>query len=610
MNEKVIYFSLNPDRKKSFYNYIRDERVCYTPKFSFTLEGEDMEFRDPRQLIGIIESNEKKESLHIIIDYVSCCGKGEEINYSTAIRDIIMCYPEVQFLFDETFVQKSKDERKEKFSFMNFLFWKAEIVNEEMANVLAEFHQFDMSDEKKIKEQFIRLLKGCNNMYDGSNLRHAIKCFKRNNLSVESNYKNIQASRSTYAAVVAEEEYHQCMFNSYCLYACGFRVIPIVSATELLWMNNAINTQNSFFCKTEKAKDEATGKETEVKVGPLLIRDYDLQFLDEGLTKSGVKIGDVVASENSNEEIKLNEIDCIRGAKRVVGAKEQPGFMLVSKLGKNSSSSIIKLQDDNNKHIDNPYWRAFDDDRIYFVSKGGDGIKLEETLGNPMESAGDSLILRGIEKPLEGVYASLRDDVGFVRDRYDKSRDKHDFVTSRTGSSGHSCPLDIYGIARAMVNRAEEYCKNGCNRLAALVAGEALEVLNGFHKSLMYKAYYVQAVSENAMAMSLLGGDERVLRKDVRFRLNQKVKEDVNRMIPDDEKYKYNLLYNIFNDCMLFCQQKEYFDAADEALSIMVHEKEGMTSSKLKEKLEENAKKIWSLVKIMFGKKSNYNCLL
>ena len=157
-----------------------------------------------------------------------------------------------------------------------------------------------------------------------------------------------------------------------------------------------------------------------------------------------------------------------------------------------------------------------------------------------------------------------------------------------------------------MVHRAQWYYEKGRYRLAALVAGEALEVLNGFHKSLMNKAYYIQAVSENAMAMSLLGGDEGVLRKDVSFRLNKKVKDDVNRMISNDEEYKYNLLYNIFNDCMLFCQQKEYFDAADEALSIMVNEKDGITCCKLfsliVNTIKENAKVLKSLVKIMSGK--------
>lgn len=581
MNEKVIYFSLNSTRKNNFYQYIRKQRICYTPKFSFALECEGVVFDDPRDLITIIEKIEKKDSLHIIIDYVSCCGKGEEENYSTAIRDIIMCYPEVQFLFDETYVRKEYENRKAsdkytpKYSFMNFLFRKAVFTDVTLMNVLAEFHQFDLGDFKKetIKDQFIRLLKGCNNMYDGSNLRHAIKWFKRDRLGVSSNYENLQTSRSDYIAVVVEEEYHQNMFNSYCLYVNGFRVLPIVSVSELLWINRTIkNHKDYFYCTKENGGIEKK---------PLLFRDYDLQFVDEGSTSSGVKTGGVTVNGQS---LTLNEIDWIRGAKRI----EKP-VKKYALIGKNKDIDFG----------DNPYWNEFDEDNIYFASKGGDGICVDYDFDKPMAVDEDGeLCLRGVEKPIEGVYVSLREDFDFVRKRYDRSRENRAFVTSRTGISGHSCPLDIYGITRSMVHRAEDYYQKGANRLAALVAGEALEVLNGFHRSLMYKAYYIQAVAENAMAMSLLGGDEGVLRKDVKFRLRQKVISDVERMMPHDEEYRYNLLYNIFNDCMLFCIQKEYFEAADEALSVMVHEKEGMSLADFVNRVEVKIERVFCL----FGK--------
>lgn len=584
MNEKVIYFSLNSNRKQSFYKYVRQQRICYAPKFSFALEGETDVFYDPRDLITVIERNEKKGSLHIIIDYVSCCGTGQETNYSEAIRDIIMCYPEVQFLFDETFVRKSidarNDARNRKYNFMNFLFWEA-TSTDVMNNVLAEFHQFEMKfgDEKAIKEQFIRLLKGCINLYDGSNLRHAIKEVKRNRLSVESNYKKLQESRSTWAAVVVEEEYHQNMFNSYCLYANGFRVFPIVSATELLWINKTI--------RDDKVKRIEA---------PLLIRDYDLQFVDEDRVNSGVAKGDKSVDIGGQPyNFYMNEIDFIRGAKYIEIEKDEK-----------------ELREDKKKYIlvsdvapYNPYWDAFDSVPKYFVSKGGKTVSIKKDYGQPIATEDEQrrLCLKGIEKPLEGIFASFRDDIKEVRERYDESRDVSDFVTKRTNNSGHSCPLDIYGITRSMVQRAETYYQNGCNRLAALLAGEALEVLNGFHKSLMYKAYYLQAVAENAMAMSLLGGDEGVLRRDVKFRLKQKVIKDVERMMPGDEEYRYNLLYNIFNDCMLFCQQKEYFEAADEALSVMVHEKEGISPARFVNILVEKVGKIAELFRKLFKNK-------
>lgn len=563
MNEKVVYFSLCRKRKASFYRYIKNYRICYEPKFSFELEGEKDRFLDPRDLIGLIERSSKKDSLHIIIDYVSCCDSGKETNYASVIRDIIMCYPEVQFLFDETFVRKSKDPRNKNYSFLNFLFWKAEVDKDEViSSVLPEYHQFDLKDfdNQTVRNSFIQLLKGCNNMFDASNLRYAIKRIKFRKLDVKRNYENLEDSRSCHAAVVVEEEYHQNMFNSYGLYANGFRVFPIVTATELLWINKIV-----------------AGKKLKEADCPLLLRDYDLQFVDENLVLSGVEKG---ADEN--------EIDYIRGAKEL---KPSRNYKLITKDVKGGA---------------NPYWRSFKDDSIFFVSKGDANIEIDLGYEKAIEVGheGDSLLLRGLKKPLEGIYASVK-KVESIKSRFIESRDKEKFNLRRQGDSGHSCPLDIYGIARLMVHRAEDYYRNGHNRLAALVAGEALEVLNGFHRSLMSKAFYIQSVAENAMAMSLLGGDENVLRDDINLRLNEKVKDEVKRMIPNEED-RYNLLYNIFNDCMLFCQDKEYFDAADEALSVMVREKDGITLVNffkfIWRKTKGTIKTTCSLFKVLFGR--------
>lgn len=563
MNEKVLYFSLDPKRKKSFYSYIKDANICYRPKFSFDLVGEEEQFFDPRDLLSFIEKEDKKDSLHVIIDYVSCCGTGKEINYSTVLRNIIMCFPEVQFLFDETFVKKEKKnsqskENKSELGFLNFLFWNSgtkELLEDEKAKgkpdvfniVLAEFHQFDLGDfsDDVIIEQFILLLKGRNNQFDASSLRYAIKKQRFYELSIKDNYSKLDDSRYRHAAVVVEEEYHQSQFNSYCLYANGYRVFPIVCATELLRIN----------------KDEYK-QYIDNKNSRLLLRDYDLQFLDENLVSSGVKI---VKCDDENDC--RNEIDYIRGAK--------------------IQKSNHKIREYISLDENNPYWKSFEDKNIFYVSKGDENQNVLIDIDSPQSkdvSDKPHLKLRGIMKPLEGIYAWVH-QIGLANTIYEESRDSDEFETRRTNSEGHSCPLDIYGIVRPMILRAENYyLRDHRYRLAALVAGEALGILNGFHKSLMNKAYYIQAISENAMAMSLLGGDENMLREDIRLRLKVKVKKDVGRMIPNPKGQK-NLLYNIFNDCVLFCQEKEYFNAADEALSIMVNEKDGIDIIKLLKKL-------------------------
>lgn len=535
MEEFVVYFSLNNNRKQSFYRFVKNNGICYRPRFSFNLEGEDEEYYDPRDLIPLIERKQKKESLHIIIDYISLCIEGKEHNYSTVVRDIILCYPEVQFLFDETFVireSKGSNKQEPEFGFLNFLFWKGK-KDENMELVMSDFHCFDLGIFEKdldfIEKQFIFLLKGRNNMFDASNLRYALKKKKLDDLHVNQNYQRLEESRSEYAAVVVEEEYHQNVFNGYCLYANGFRVFTIMTASELRWIN-----EKGPWINEKEPQEHLTA------IKPLLVRDYDLQFPDE----------DKVPKTDENK----NEIDFIRKAS----------------FDKKLSRFTVLPKEEN------PYWKAFDDDNTYFISKGDSNIEVK--LKNKSVAMGTSrknkkLKLRGVKKPLEGIHAKIQ-LIPKVKARYKASRDKEPFKTNRK-EGNHSCPLAIYPIARSMVNRAEAYCYNGRHRLAALVAGEALELLNGFHKSLMNRAYYIQAVSENAMAMSLLGGNEKLLKEDVNIRLRKKVKADVKRMIID-VKDRYNLFYNIFNDCMLFCQEKEYFKAADEALSIMVQEKEGL----------------------------------
>lgn len=599
MNDKVIYFSLKKSRADSFYDYIVKKGICYRPKFSFNLIKPDVEFEDPRDLLPLIEKEPKKDSLHIIIDYISCCEWDKVDDHATVLRDIIMAYPEVQFLFDETFVRnsckkadeglsqiavedsnpdeqekdgKEEDDQDDDFQlddwcFLHFLFQDASIVTDnnklegiitidiylengrkmqQRFSVLANWHQFDLGngnfEEKNVKEQFIRLLKGRNNMYDASNLRCAIKAYKFSKLHVKNNFSKLADSRRDNVSVAVDEEHHQVLFNGYCLYANGFRVFPIMTASELRWYNMNTGSRST-----------------------VLVRDLDLQFLDEHETESELNRGN------------KNEVDFIRAAKKTNDKKRWEKLL---------------LKDDTDKS--NVYWKKFivsttgsessiESFKGYFVSKGEEGVVFSKELDNSNDgmkiTQNGLLVLKGIKKPIEGIYYSIQ-KLKEVQERYIATiqEDKIDLV--RKGEDGHSCPLDVYGIARSMVKRAELYYKNDRPRLAALVAGEAIEVLNGFHLSLMKQAYYLQAVSENAIAMSLLGGEESVLCDDLIMRMG-KVKQDVERIVIDKED-RLNLLMNIYNDCRLFCREKEYLEAADYVLSFMMHEKEGIRLPSIK----------------------------
>ena len=132
-----------------------------------------------------------------------------------------------------------------------------------------------------------------------------------------------------------------------------------------------------------------------------------------------------------------------------------------------------------------------------------------------------------------------------------------------------------------MIRRAEIYYNNRRFLLAALVSGEAMEILNGFHHRLMIKAYYLQAIAENAISMDVVGANEKYLAKDAQFRV-EKIKEDVERFYYGyEETSSRNVLNHIFSTCRQFCKEHEHFESEEVFLSAMGHLLEGLPITKL-----------------------------
>ena len=135
-------------------------------------------------------------------------------------------------------------------------------------------------------------------------------------------------------------------------------------------------------------------------------------------------------------------------------------------------------------------------------------------------------------------------------------------------------------MANRMIRRAEIYYNNKRYLLAALVSGEAMEILNGFHHRLMIKAYYIQAIAENAVSMDVVGANEKYLAKDAQFRV-EIIKEDVERFYYGyEEDSSRNVLNHIFSTCRQFCKEHEHFESEEVFLSAMGHLLEGMSIGK------------------------------
>ena len=155
-----------------------------------------------------------------------------------------------------------------------------------------------------------------------------------------------------------------------------------------------------------------------------------------------------------------------------------------------------------------------------------------------------------------------------------------------------------------MVDRAWKYYYEDKRYIhAAVLAQETIEVLNGFHEALLLKAYHILAVSENAIAMNTIGGDEEALKNDAIFRIS-KIDYEIERILrrpkengngnEDRREFKYNILNQIFSDCRKICKEKEHFAAEDCFISAMAHVNEGFTPLDIWHEFMRIIKKSWN----------------
>lgn len=732
-NRNLLYFSLNPYTIKAFHDYISRTFQDRRNAFSISHMAKKITFRHASDLASFLERQQDLGNFYVIIDYLSFfnCHLDDNIDEapssssnrskikdnikennafsvkkaSEIIAKTILCYPEVRFMFDESW----KKENHSDGDFTDFLFYDG---SDDVSSVLKEYHQYRVYDE----QPFAFIQRNWDNLYDGSNLRFAIKRYIYKLLMVKRyNFSAIQDSRSNNMALSVEEEHFQNRLNSYALYANGFRVLPISSSQDL-----------------KRFKDSRSPS--------VIIRDYDLQFPDEDVNKKEtIRFGD--------DEVTINAVDYIRGAKLI----------------NETSNKKIKLYKNRWHVLNDEYWSSLINKPIYFISKGGPQIKIvaiesiflkerekllkeQQTFKNELESLKrrstdsktllslDNLIqkidnnigpvflegvkiqvLQGLEKPVSGVYlpfhyfkeikerynsfgklelyikkhavelakkckcwrdkkdlitylnedvffkthffSSLkiyfaifrcksasdfkdildkdrlekmlyskdhtfelakkcrcwRDKLALIRylnedinfktlsissvktyiyilrcksvsdykdildiDRYEK-RQEWSIKTDRENHD-HGVPLDLYDLAKCMIERASRYYKQEKYIKSAVISSETIEVLNGFHEALMLQAYHILATSENAIAMNTIGSSESALKKDAKFRI-KKIEHDVDRMLTrsshERRDLKYNFLNQIFIDCRNFCQAKKHFGAEECFISAMAHVNEG-----------------------------------
>lgn len=566
---KVLYFSISEsksNRSDDFWRWIQYGTAnshTYQKNFLFYREDVPSQLHAADLALFLERCNDdlqsfNLQSFHIIIDIESIPD-----NQIDVINNLIIQYPEIQFLFDK----RKGQEAEGTFDLLSKLFpdkvleddiknrddkqdvrdrWNNVRRSINVESVLISWEKPDVSNEDFIQ----RIIAGRDNTFDASNLRYAIKYRKYISLKVDHNrnFSKLQDSRRDRLAICVEEETRQNIVNSYGMYANGYRVLPISTRQELKIVNNNRVGENS-----------------------IIIRDYDLQFEDE----KGQSVDEIRGYKYCSE----NDLDII---KREKGSRTAKKYY---KLFWNDFTA--KYEGD-----DNLYWSNLKNYPIYFVTKGPNNSEIKhpselskvafdvnnEGLATRMNLPGFSKPVCGIYSPFQGITKPVEET--YLSTRYKEDSEGYKIETSRAGHD-HSTPLDIYEMVNSMIRRAETYYDNKRYLLAALVAGESIELLNGFHHRLMVKAYFIQSKAENAIAMDVVGGNEKYLAKDAAFRVN-KIKEDIKRFYSDyAEKSSRNVLNQIFSTCRQFCKENEHFDSEEVFLSAIGHLNEGFPFSRI-----------------------------
>ena len=561
-----MYFSIWEKRRDDFLSFVNSG--AFDKRYGFQLiPAEGFDFRVSADLLLGLEEMASDDKTHkdlkrltIIIDYLPFFADSNPEGYEQSSknnRNAILGYPEVNFLFDESF------SKREGPSYKYFLFRDPE---QQAACVYESYHLFD----SRTDDPFIAISNKYSNLYDGSNLRYALKREEYDVLKVtERNYKRIQDSRCQNLVICVEEERTQNRFNSYAAYANGCRVLPITTARGLSEIN------------------EQYGNGL-IKGLKLIIRDFDLQFSD--CDEENQKLRFDKEKKSPDENI----VDYVRGAKDLAEKNDPEGrWRILEGL----------------EH--NVFWYNLNQVPRIFISKGVAHIYIvtsqeEYQVNRPDDREERSLfckettskqVLRGFHKPVSGLYHSFQkikilektyESVGW--ERMNSSSDGY-FINTDRKDHDHGVPLDIYELTKGMIDRARRYFDQGKYVLASIVSQEAIEVLNGFHESLGLKAYHIYAISENAICMNILGGQENWLRDDSLFRI-KKIQSDIMRLLakkgkPEKDGLPANVLNQIYSDCRDFCYEKEHFLSEDAFVSAMGHLNDGLRYGELKQDIRE-----------------------
>lgn len=496
---------------KRFYRYYLKKRIKFPHKISFQHLASiddysvDNNFNINSLIIELNElDNESLSKLILVIDLFSL-----EDDELSLVKELIISFPEIKFLFPTT---SSED-------LLNIFF------NELKDDIFFHLHSFNLFSEDKndLVNEFNIALKGKNNLFDASFLRTALRTKKLEKIGFSNNFNNLCNKRKALAYAVDEEKTQNYLI-SYALFKYGYRVLPISSYCEIDKVHKNQKTNN-------KPKNLS-----------LIIRDWDIQF--EDYPQSSDPKTDFVNHMRGIFKKEIWESD-----KDVWGVFDEIPIFIFSRLSNNNSNEDEPNLVEPNKNTDKLWHKELLDS----LSKNENNVKKKPDLF-------------GISKPLDGLseiekILILFNDKNFINQPFDidticRKRDK----SKDKGS--HSVPPDIYHIGEKLLFRAQKYYDDKKFLYSAILAQEAMEILNGLHNDLHLDAIYLKHLSEVSLETEYLGLENFKKCAQKRFK---EIKSEVLR-IGSNTKAINNFLSQIFNDIRHIYKEKEQFDAAEEAL--------------------------------------------
>ena len=576
-NHTIIYFSVNRQKISEFNDWVKIRTLKW-----FDESGPDPNLKDLPQLIC---KQKDKALLYVIIDYLSLIESTADRNQYdemvAQVHRIILQFPEVNFLFDQSNLKEND------LTWTDFIFGgNSKVYASEIAQ---GFHIFRKEDG------FVFSDLGYDNLFDGSNLRWAVRKKYYEDLELENvtgNFEKLQTARKRSLAVVVDDEPRQSRFNGYALYASGYHVIPVCTARMLLALNS----------EPLKKMPQTTLK--------IIVRDFDLQFPDAS------KRLDYDEMSNTYKNVIYWD-----DAWRVIIKEEEVDITPFGSDGK-MIDSIRNYRFKENcsdswkitPNTQNPFWAWAEEKEIkeekekivkapmlYVVTNGHDKLHISHKKYDKWKiNCKDKwLEVRGLEKPVSGLYypffTKFKDVDGnfVVKEHFEGTRygikDKEKYgINKKRKDHHHGVPIGIYDTVCEMLHRAEQYNKNKRYVKAAIVAQEAIELLNGFHYQMMIKAYHLKFLAENNIAMNIIGANERQLVLDAEQRV-EIMKNDIHRIVyplnkGESNKFikdfvtlirrrkkEHELLGHIFSDCRDTCRDNEYFDVESVFIREMAH---------------------------------------